>query len=83
MTSTTPPLETLDDHLEKMNVQNGLCAEERENGNSLTTIVPMEDRKAKPNLANKSRVKSPRGDSTDALLGDDDKSSFDENNSTN
>ena len=77
-----------DDHLEKMNVQNGLFPEECENGNnSLSSIVKMESNltsgKSSPSEQNKTKSKSTRGDSTDALLGDDDKLSFDENNSTN
>jgi len=71
-----------------MNVQNGLFPEERENGNnSLTSIVKMESDltsvKGSQSELNKTKAKSSRGDSTDALLGDDDKLSFDENNSAN
>jgi len=86
---SSSPSETTsrDDNLEKMNVQNGLFPEERENGNnSLTSIVKMESDltsgKSSPPEMNKTKAKSTRGDSTDALLSsDDDKLTFDENNS--
>lgn len=83
---------TVDDNLGKMNVQNGLSPEQRSetNGNPpVTTIVSdtsssvaettsssSQDGIAK--LSNKSKVKSARCDSTDALI--DDKSPVDENN---
>lgn len=83
-----------DDNLEKMNVQNGLSPDQRENGNPPASIVmPISEitddsttSKSSPDnnakLASKSKGKSTRGDSTDALLsGDEDKSpSNDENN---
>ena len=86
-----------DDNLEKMNVQNGLSPEQRENGNPPTSIVPNETEVVETNkspsppqdnnatkvvVANKIKGKSTRGDSTDALLSDEDKSPNDENNST-
>lgn len=85
-----------DDNLEKMNnVQNGLSPEQRENGNPPTSIVPnetdvVETNKSSPQdnnaklqvVANKIKGKSTRGDSTDALLSDEDKSPNDENNSS-
>ncbi len=79
-----------DDNLEKMNVQNGLSPEQRENGNPPTSIVPNETEVVETNksssqdhnakVANKTKGKSTRGDSTDALLSDEDKSPNDENN---
>jgi len=81
-----------DDSLEKMNVQNGLSPEQRENGNPPTSIVPSEtdvvetnksssqDNNAK--VAIKIKGKSTRGDSTDALLSDEEKSQNDENNAS-
>lgn len=79
-----------DDNLEKMNVQNGLSPEQRENGNPPTSIVPNETNIVETNrsssqdnnekVAMKMKGKSSRGDSTDALLSDEEKSPNDENN---
>lgn len=85
-----------DDSLEKMNVQNGLSPEQRENGNPPTSIVPpnetdvvetnksssQQDNNAKVAPAIKIKGKSTRGDSTDALLSDEEKSQNDENNAS-
>lgn len=79
------------DNLEKMNVQNGLSPEQRENGNPPTSIVSNETEVVETNktttpqdnnakVVNKNKGKSTRGDSTDALLSDEDKSPSDENN---
>jgi len=82
--------ESRDEDLEKMNVQNGLFPEERENGNSLTSIVKMGSGSCgscdSTTAVGKTSVKSSssRAESTDALLADEDKLlSFDENNSVN
>jgi hypothetical protein len=81
-----------DDSLEKMNVQNGLSPEQRENGNPPTSIVPNETDVVETNksssqdnntkVAIKIKGKSTRGDSTDALLSDEEKSQNDENNAS-
>ena len=87
----TSNLVILDDNLEKMNVQNGLnsITEQRENGNPPPSIVPRENTDtvetnkslSEEKLTNsKSKNKSARCDSTDALLSDEEKSLVDENN---